>query len=142
MGFVAGQVKYDSGSWDYGDGDTLLVNPQSKCPREIDVLAYHKSLCLALLIECKVLTDIHSKARYRSVHDELSSTDAAGYRFKLNENAKWLRESNFMDLCEGTDIQKVLLTDIPFPVFEDGTSDIILTDISTLKQFICGASFS
>ncbi|MBH3393391.1 hypothetical protein [Pseudomonas monteilii] len=87
-GWKASGVSH-SGYW--AANNCQLIHPDcSKTPGEIDVLALHPSGLLALVVECKVLSQPFSMSKLTNVVGKLGEADQDGFHANLEKKVKWL----------------------------------------------------
>ncbi|MBV4466038.1 hypothetical protein KVG95_22220 [Pseudomonas sp. SWRI79] len=106
IGWKAGVVS-DKGYW--AAGNCQLVHPNGKkVPGEIDVLALHPSGLLALILECKVLTQPFSKSKLTNVVGKLGPDDQENFHSKLERKVNWLSD---VPALKGAEVVGALLVD-------------------------------
>ncbi|SDU40554.1 MULTISPECIES: hypothetical protein [Pseudomonas fluorescens group] len=86
-----------------------LMHPDgSKVPGEIDVLALHPSGLLALVVECKVLSQPFSMSKLTNVVGKLGEADQDGFHANLEKKVNWLAA---VPALRGAQVEGALLVD-------------------------------
>jgi len=97
----------DSGYWQAGES-RLEHESGQKVPGEIDVLALHPSGRVALLIECKVLSQPFSMSKLSNVVGKLGPSDSEGFHAKIEKKVAWAQATSAM---QGAQIVGLLLVE-------------------------------
>lgn len=97
----------DSGYWQAGES-RLEHESGQKVPGEIDVLALHPSGRVALLIECKVLSQPFSMSKLSNVVGKLGPSDSEGFHAKIEKKVTWAEATSAM---QGAQVVGLLLVE-------------------------------
>lgn len=135
-GYLAGHV-LKTGAWCHQKGTVDLSIPETELYGEIDVLAFHPGLKVALLIECKVLLDIRDSRSYQNISSKLRD-DSEGFRSKLHKKGTWLKQSFQFHYNLSIDPVLFLVTDIPLPIFavNNENEDVLMADFYQLEYLV------
>ena len=105
-GWKASGVSH-SGYW-AADNCQLIRADGSVVPGEIDVLALHPSGLLALVVECKVLSQPFSMSKLTNVVGKLGEADQDGFHSNLEKKVNWLTA---VPALYGAQVEGALLVD-------------------------------
>lgn len=90
-------------------GNCQLEHPnKTRIPGEIDVLALHSSGLLAMIVECKVLTQPYSKNKLKNIIGKLGPTDQESFHSNLERKVNWLAHAHNL---HGAEVVGALLID-------------------------------
>ncbi|MCQ4306746.1 hypothetical protein NA645_01955 [Pseudomonas stutzeri] len=105
-GWKASGVSH-SGYW--AAGGCQLTHPDgSRVPGEIDVLALHPSGLVALVVECKVLSQPLSMSKLKNIVGKLGEDDQEGFHANLEKKTNWL---SGVPALQGALVEGALLVD-------------------------------
>jgi len=120
----------DSGYWQAGES-RLEHEDGRKVPGEIDVLALHPSGEVALLIECKVLSQPFSMSKLSNVVGKLGPTDSEGFHAKIEKKVAWAEATNAM---RGAQVVGLLLVEQGSFLGENATHPVV--EMHQLKMLV------
>jgi len=120
----------DSGYWQAGES-RLEHEGGRKVPGEIDVLALHPSGEVALLIECKVLSQPFSMSKLSNVVGKLGPTDSEGFHAKIEKKVAWAEATNAM---RGAQVVGLLLVEQGSFLGENATHPVV--EMHQLKMLV------
>jgi hypothetical protein len=135
FGFLAGQVKDKSNSWNTQSGPVVLKNNNRKIPGEVDCLAYHRERGIVFTVECKVLGYPTSKNRTRNLMLTLGETDAQSFYGKLRDKVRWIENAEYFSRLHVEKFNGLLVLDRKVPGMV-ATGDIISVDIETIEAML------
>lgn len=135
FGFVAGKVT-ERGNWLLPDGTESLTNRNEvRMPGEIDVLAFHPSEMMVLVIECKVLGLPRSVEGMRNQIVKLGLDDAESFHAKLRAKIRWLQGTTLFERLTAEHFIGLVVLDRKAPaMFLQSEFEVI--DLETLKNFL------
>lgn len=135
FGFVAGKVT-ERGNWLLPNETESLTNPNEvRAPGEIDVLAFHPSEMMVLVIECKVLGLPRSVEGMRNQIVKLGLDDAESFHAKLRAKIRWLQGTSLFERLTVDHFIGLVVLDRKAPaMFLQSEFEVI--DLETLKNFL------
>jgi len=135
FGFVAGNVT-ESGNWRLPREIEALTNPnEARLPGEIDVLAFHPTQMMVLVIECKVLGLPRSILGMRNQIVKLGLDDSEAFHSKLRAKIRWLQGTSLFSGLTAEHFVGLVVLDRKAPaMFLQSEFEVI--DLEMLKNFL------
>jgi len=132
---VAGKVT-ERGNWLLPNETESLTNPNEvRAPGEIDVLAFHPSEMMVLIIECKVLGLPRSVEGMRNQIVKLGLDDAEAFHAKLRAKIRWLQGTSLFKRLTAKYFIGLVVLDRKAPaMFLQSEFEVI--DSEMLKNFL------